>query len=225
MSRLILLLLALGLGLWCIRSFRTLLTAAPARQASRAGYFAASANLLTDQRQQIQPTGFARVAGRYRGLTFDLQAVPDTLTFRKLPALWVMVTLTDLQPLTGETHVMARASGHESFSTFGQMPVEVALPAGFRSDCTLRCTDAATLPPPAVMVRLASLFTDPALKEAVLSPKGLRLVVLAEEAERTAYLIFRDAELGRTALPAGRLKRLLEALASLHEALGPNHPA
>ncbi|MGV8986939.1 MAG: hypothetical protein ACOH2H_11710 [Cypionkella sp.] len=216
MSQFILLLLALGLGLWSIQTLRTVLVAAPARKASRAGYFAQSAGLLSDLRRQIQPTGFARMAGRYRGLAFDLQAVPDTLTFRKLPALWVMVTVTEPQALTSETHIMARATGQEMFSTYGQMPFEVTLPPDFPPHCTMRSSDPAALPVPAVMHALATLFTDPRVKEAVLSPKGLRLVVLAEEAERNNYLIFRDAELGRQPLPSPRLQTLLESLADLH---------
>jgi hypothetical protein len=221
MSRLILLALALGLALWCVQTLRHLVLALPARKASRAEYFAASASVMRDLRSQIQPTGFPRIAGRYQGHSFDLQALPDTLTFRKLPALWVMVTLTEPQPLRGETHIMARATGQESFSTYGQMPAEVNLPPGFPPDCTLRCSAAQDLPTPDVLARLAPLFADPRVKEAVLSPKGLRLVVLAEEAARTNYLIFRDAELGRAPLPAPRLQMLLQALTDLHLAHTP----
>ena len=221
MSRLILILLALGLALWCLQTLRAVLVAAPARKAARAGYFAASVSLMKDLRQQIQPTGFARMAGRYRDLSFDLQALPDTLTFRKLPALWVMVTVTEPQPLSGETHIMSRATGQESFSTYAQMPVAVTLPQGFPPNCTLRCTDPAALPAAEILSKIAQLFADPTVKEAVLSPKGLRLVILAEEAERTAYLLFRDAELGRAPLPTQRLQALLETLADLHFAHDP----
>jgi hypothetical protein len=221
MSRLILILLALGLAVWAVLTLRALLSAIPARKAARAGYFAASTDLMREVRQQVQPTGFARVAGRYRGLNFDLQALPDTLSFRKLPALWVMATVTEPQPLHGEAHVMARPSGMESFSTHAQMPFEVTLPPGFPPHATLRCTDPAALPPAALFARIAPLFAEPKLKEVVLSPKGLRLVLLAEEAERARYLIFRDAELGRSPLPAARLQALLEALSDLHFAQDP----
>ncbi len=37
------------------------------------------------------------MSGVWGGMRFDLQAVSDTLTFRKLPTLWVMVTLTEAQ--------------------------------------------------------------------------------------------------------------------------------
>lgn len=221
MSRLILILLALGLALWAVLTLKALLRAIPARKAARAGYFAASAGLMTAIRQQVQPTCFARVAGRYRGLSFDLQALPDTLSFRKLPALWVMVTVTEPQPLQGETHVMARPSGMESFSTHAQMPCEVTLPPGFPPHATLRCTDPENLPDADLFARIAPLFAEPRLKEVVLSPKGLRLVFLAEEAERSRYLIFRDAELGRSPLPARHLQNLLDALCELHFAQNP----
>jgi hypothetical protein len=216
MSRLILLVLALGLAVWGASVVRSLLQAIPARRRTRADYFVAAVPLMTDVRQRIEPTGFARLAGTSHGLRFDLQALPDTLTFRKLPALWVMVTLTEPQDLPGETHIMARANGQESFSRFGQMPVPVALPPGFPPDCALRCDHIDGLPPADLLARVAPLFTDPRLKEAVLSPQGLRLVVLAEEAERTPYLIFRDAELGATPFPAARLHPMLTALAELH---------
>jgi hypothetical protein len=96
------------------------------------------------------------------------------------------------------------------------MPVEVNTPPGFPSECTLRCSGTEDLPTPVILSQIAPLFSDPKVKEAVLSSKGLRLVVLAEEAERTNYLIFRDAELGRQPFPAARLQRLLETLADLH---------
>ena len=218
MSTLITLLIALGLGVWLAQTLVQILRAARGRAASRANYFAAAGTLLTDLQRQIQPTGFARIAGRYDGLRIDLQALPDTLTFRKLPALWVMVTVTEPQPSGGETHIMARANGQESFSTHAQMPFGVGLPQGFPPDCTLRCTDPAALPAPQVMAMLAPLFSDPKVKEAVLSPKGIRLVVLAEEGDRANYLIFRDAELGRHPLAAARLGNLLDTLADLHAA-------
>ena len=114
---------------------------------------------------------------------------------------------------------MARANGQESFSTHAQLPYEVTLPHGFPTDCTLRCSDPAALPAADVMAQLAPLFSDPKVKEAVLSPKGIRLVVLAEEGDRANYLIFRDAELGLAPLPAPRLQSLLDTLVNLHTAL------
>lgn len=221
MSRYLLVPLGVIVGIWAFRLLKDLMTSLPARKAARANYFSAALTLLRDARRQTQPSGFPRIAGRYRGLMVDLQAVPDTLTFRKLPALWAMVTITEPQPVTGEMHIMSRATGNEPFSTYGKMPFAGNLPHGFPPHCTLRCTDPAALPPPELMARFAALFDDPRVKEVVLSPKGLRIVLLAEEGDRTAYLLYRDAELGRNPLPVSTLEPVLEILSDLHYAQDP----
>lgn len=192
-------------------------TQAWARAAARRGYFGAVARLFETTTTRLTPTGFTRMAGRLRGLSYDLQVVPDTLTFRKLPALWVMLTQTEPLPLTTTLDVMVRPSLQEPFSHFRHLAREIALPEGLPDDCAIRCDDAAALPPAGLLTRHAALFRDPAIKELVLSPKGLRVVFLAEEAERTRYLLFRDAEMGAAPLPAARIAPLLAALEALRE--------
>ena len=49
----------------------------------------------------------------------------------------------------------------------------------------------------------------------VISPKGLRLVILAEEADRGMFLLFRDAEVGGEPLAATRISAMLETLLAL----------
>ena len=60
------------------------------------------------------------------------------------------------------------------------------------------------------------------LKELVLSPRGLRLAWLAEEADRGRYLLFRDAEMGREPIDPAAVAPLLDALLDLRAALA--HP-
>lgn len=152
-------------------------------------------------------------------MTFDLQAVPDTLTYRKLPVLWLLITLTETIPVKGEMHLMSNPGQNDIFSRFGDMPVTVALPAAFPGHCTLRCDDASGLPPLSLVAAQAHLFANPAVKELVISPKGLRLVIMAEEAARGLYLLFRDAELGRNPYPAARLTPHLDTLVALRHSL------
>lgn len=215
----LLLLAALGLGLLMARALVRLQRAGRVRAAARAGYFAACAGVLAAPQTRLAPTGFARVSGRWQGARVDLQAIPDALTFRKLPALWVMVSVLEPQPVAGETRIMARPGGQEPFSTFPGLPAEIRLPPEFPAHCALRCTAPGDLPPLAVLRALAPLFADPAVKEVVVSARGLRLVLLAEEAARTPYLLFREAELGRAPLPARRLVAALEALTAIGDSL------
>ncbi len=190
-----------------------------ARSTARARYFTEAALLLEGVTQRIEPSGFARMAGRFQGHSFDLQAVSDTLTFRKLPSLWVMVTLTEPMPVSATLHIMSRPGQSDIFSRFGDMTRAIALPPGFPDHCALRCDDAAGLPPQAIVAAQGRLFADPLVKELVISPKGLRLVVLAEEAERGRYLLFRDAEMGALPFPRARLLTALDALMALRQDL------
>lgn len=185
------------------------------RAAARAGYFDAVKPLFTGAVRAIAPHGFARLSAGYRDQPFDLQALPDTLTFRKLPALWLMVTLPAPMPVRATLDLMMRPGGGETFSHFARLPVQVVPPAVCPPDAQIRTDDIAALPPEAVLRRHLGLFTDGRAKELVISPRGLRIVWLAEEADRTRYLMFRDAEMGAIPLAPELLQPLLDHLIAL----------
>lgn len=203
-----------ALGLWlALRLIRE----SRVRTATRAGYFDAVKPLFDGGETRLQPTGFPRMTGRRGGLAFDLQAIPDTLTFRKLPALWVLITLPEPLPLHATLDLMARPSGNEPFTRFTTLPQVLPGLADLPNDVAVRTDDAPRLPPPELVARHTDLFADPNVKELVLSPKGLRIVILGEEADRGRFLIFREAEMGRTPLSPTRLQPMLDRLAALRD--------
>jgi len=215
MSPLIPLGLALAaIGLWLalrlIRETRS-------RAQTRAAYFDAVKPLFDGGETRVQPTGFPRMTGRRQAISFDLQAIPDTLTFRKLPALWVLVTLPEPLPLEATLDLMARPSGNEPFTRFATLPQSLPTPPELPKELAIRTDDATRIPPPDLIARHADLFQDPRVKELVLSPKGVRVVILAEEADRGRYLIFREAEMGRVPLSPSRLEPLLDRLAAIRQ--------
>ncbi|NBR90139.1 MAG: hypothetical protein EBS68_09530 [Rhodobacteraceae bacterium] len=81
----------------------------------------------------------------------------------------------------------------------------------------MRCDNAARVPPASLISHHAQIFDDPSIKELVISPKGLRIVILAEEAARGRFLIFRDAEMGLAPLPAAQIKPVLDRLQTLRQ--------
>ncbi len=209
--------LCLWLGLRLLRETR-------ARTSAREGYFAAIKPLFDDGETRVQPTGFPRMTGTRSGLSYDLQAIPDTLTFRKLPALWVLVTLPGPLPLQATVSLMARPSGNEPFSRFSTMPQSLPTPTGLPPHVAIRTDDAARVTVADLIARHADLFNDPQVKELVLSPKGLRIVILAEEADRGRFLIFREAEMGMTALAPARLAPILDRIQDLRAAIVKDQP-
>ena len=182
------------------------------RAAARAAFLSQTLPLFDRVTTQIAPNGFPRITAHQGDRAFDLQLVQDSLTFRKLPTLWLMVTLPAPMPVSAQLHIMARPTGFEPFSNFKSLHQTVDLP--LPADCVARCDDPDQVPPQ--VARHCGIFTDPLVKELVVSPKGLRIVILADEAARSNYLIFRDAELGMTPLPQSRLQPILAALTALH---------
>lgn len=188
-----------------------------ARATARAAYFDAVKPLFDAGETRVQPTGFPRMTARKGGLTFDLQALPDMLTFRKLPALWVIVTLPEPLPIEATLDLMTRPSGNEPFTRFTTLPQSLPGLPGLPKEVAIRSDDARRCPPESLILRHADIFDDPMVKELVISPKGLRIVMLAEEADRGRFLIFREAEMGRQPLDSARLAPLLDRLHTLRE--------
>lgn len=197
----------------------TTLNAARARRSARAAYFSDVSRLFDHVTKRIEPSGLPRMTARLGPHAFDLQAVQDSLTFRKLPALWVMLTLPEPLPVKATLDIMARPSGNEPFSHFAGLPQALPRPASLAEGCALRSDNAALLPAEELLAPHLAVFADPLVKELVLSPKGLRLVILGEEADRGRFLIFREAELGMTPLPAHRLTPLIDTLLALRQTL------
>lgn len=190
-----------------------------ARKIARASYFRSVEPLFTKITSRIQPTGFARMTAHFDDTAFDLQAIPDSLTFRKLPVLWVMLTLPAPMPVKATLDIMARPAGNEPFSHFANLPHSLPCPPNLADGTALRSDDALGVPPLDLFAPHLAIFADPKVKELVISPKGLRLVILGDEAERGRFLIFRDAEVGTSPLPAARLMPLISALIALRNTL------
>lgn len=189
------------------------------RTAARADYFSKVLPLFDRVVTRIEPTGFPRVTGHLGPHAFDLQALPDSLTFRKLPTLWVMVTLPEPMPVKATLDILTRATGQEPFTRFSNLPQSLPCPAFLPAGSGVRSDDARAVPSEQLLAPHAGLFADPSVKELLISPKGLRLVILGDEAERGRYLIFRDAEVGLTPLTAARMTPLLDSLLALRQDL------
>src|SRR5689334_3206589 len=78
---------AIGLGVILALSARE---RAKARQA-RAGIFQDCLGLFEQASVAMGEDGFPRLDGRIAGRRVRIDAIPDTLTFRRLPQLWLSV--------------------------------------------------------------------------------------------------------------------------------------
>jgi hypothetical protein len=211
---------ALAAGVLLAGTAGTLLRRAGlARARARAAIFDDVAPGFDDARLILAPDGFARLTGLRHGRRFELRVLPDGLSMRKLPALWLIVTLTEPQPLRGTTDILLRPMGGEPFSPFARLPQALPLPPGAPAEAAMRCDRPDAPPDFSVLARHVGLLHEAGAKELLIGPAGLRLVWLAQEADRGRYLLFRDGELGQSPLPRALAERLADALLALDDDL------
>jgi hypothetical protein len=183
-------------------------------------FFERAAGMLDGGRlEDTGAVGYPRLAGRYRDLPVQVLPVIDTLATRRLPALWLLVTIQDALPLASSLDLMMRPTGPTTFSNFDLLPHTIERPAAFPEHAVLR-TDRPQPPFPAsVLEPHLDVFADMRAKELLITPTGVRIVWLLAEAGRARYGVLREADFGGADLDPALLRDLLDRLVTVRESL------
>ena len=155
----------------------------------------------------------------YRDLPVQVQTVTDTLNVRKLPSLWLMVTIAAPLPVTSTFDLMMRPAGPTTFSNFDHLPVTIERPPDFPEQAVIRTDDPGHLLPPHVVAPHLEPFFGGRAKELLITPNGIRMVFLIGEADRVRYGVFRQAEFGDAVVEANMLTDSLDRLIALRTAI------
>ncbi len=208
---------ALGLAALLARQFLHTM----ARQKAAPHLFFEDAKAVLDEpRISSGPAaGTYQLTGHYKGHAVQVKAITDTLAVRKLPSLWLMVTIPESLPLTAIFDLMMRPAGPTTFSNFDALPFTVERPADFPEHGVLRTDDPDHLLPGHVVAPHLAAFFGPGPKELLITPSGIRIVTLIAEADRARYGVFRQADFGGAALDATTLIGHLDRLLALREAI------
>lgn len=190
---------------------------------SRRGLLDDCAAHLADSRLAYGGDGFPRLAGLHAARPVRAELIPDTMTIKRLPQLWLSVTLLVSPPISGSIAVLVRPSGNDFYSLteklgvalrpLRDLPWEVlARGSGVDPQSLLESLSA----------RIGAILSDPRVKEIAVTPKGLRIVRQAGEGRRGEHLLLRQAVFDNAAVPVADFERLLLALESLEAAVSEN---
>jgi hypothetical protein len=163
------------------------------------------------------PSAYPRLTGAYQGFAVQLTPIIDTLATRRLPALWMQVTLPAPLPVTAKFDMMMRPAGPTTFSNFDLLPHAIPLPSGYPEEALAR-SDAPHAPiDPAKLLPHVRLFNRPKAKELLIAPNGLRIVWLVAEADRLRYGVFRQADFANATMSAEDLRDILDTLLKMRK--------
>lgn len=166
-----------------------------------------------------EPMQYPKLRGRYRGHEATIDAVVDNLAVRKVPSLWLRVTIRCDVAFAGSCDILARAHNVEFYSPSIGFDHNLRLPGGWPDHLTVKSDDPDRMPPEAFLTPHVSAFADPKVKELLVTPRGVRLVYQAAQAARAEYMVLRQSLFGPVTVPRALLISLLDRAVALAEAL------
>jgi hypothetical protein len=176
----------------------------------RAGLFADCIGLFSRCRVTQEGTRFPILEGTYRGFEVRLEPIVDDMGVRKVPSLWLKATLLVSSPGRSVLDLLVRPQGIEFYSPNSDLPVRLDMPAGWPPHAILCADDAGAARLLDVLTPHVAGFQDQRMKELLITPRGIRLVYQAAQADRSEYLVLRQARFTMSRLPPELVSRLLD---------------
>jgi hypothetical protein len=186
-----------------------------------------AASLLANARISFAPDHFPILVGRLNdGRQTKIELIADTMVTRRLPQLWLRVTLSEAGECNRPTiGALARPTGAEYYSLVHDMP-EWLTPPETGASLLMRGDGRATaLQIESIVAAFRSLFADPALKEAVISPSGARVIRQAAQGERGAHLLLRQIRFPITAISPDLVSKAIAEVVALSKTLSGREAA
>lgn len=164
---------------------------------ARRDLLADCAALLENPVIEPDAAGYGVLKGRHGGRDVALRPFADTLTFRRLPQLWLAATVRTGPGGGPALEVMRRATGAEFYAAGDRLPARfAAAPPDWPVDVAIRGTaDGAGLLP-GLEKAIGPHLRDPRLKSVYVAHGGARAIRQVAEGARGAYLLFRDVRFG-----------------------------
>ena len=147
-------LVAVGALIWIYRRDRRRF------EAERAMLFNDLRGLFSESELTRAPLDYPKLRGVYRGHKVAVDAVLDNLAVRKVPSLWLRVTvLTDI-PYAGSCDILARAHNVEFYAPSNSFDHVLPLPASWPQHLTIKCDNPDAVPPQTLLAQHIWVFND-----------------------------------------------------------------
>jgi hypothetical protein len=186
-------------------------------RAARGAYFSACLTLVDGPQLSQDDVDFPALDGRYRGHRVRLQPVVDHVAVRKIPSLWLLVTVFGELPGIATLDLLIRPQNLEFYSPSSTLPVSLKLPLGWPAHAILKTDeDGDRFLPVEPLTPHMRIFEDTKMKELVVTTQGVRLVYQASEADRAYYMVLRHAKFSDARLSTALAQGLLDQAIAIY---------
>ncbi|ACK51550.1 conserved hypothetical signal peptide protein [Methylocella silvestris BL2] len=168
----------------------------------------------------VGPDGWAALRGVVGGRAISVSLMSESIAWRRLPQLWLTVTLACDLPVGGVLDIVRRSANVEFYSPAADLPLRLSVPPQWPQDTLIKGRgDGAAQTLSRLAEPLAGLLSDPRVKEMLVTPRGARLVYRLREGARGAYLLLRQSRFDLERLAPEELSALIRSLAQIVDCL------
>ena len=161
---------------------------------------------------------FPQLKGFYQGFEVKIALLEDSLAVRKIPPLWLMVTIQGQRKIAGSLDMIVRPQNNEFYSPAWQWDGNLQAPAHWPQHSIIKFQDT---PAEVALIDdlVPQLFADDHAKELLITPWAVRLTYMARQAERGEYLIMRNAVFSAEPLAKALVAKVLNQAIVIRTAL------
>jgi hypothetical protein len=188
-------------------------------KAERAKLFDLCLDLFQSYRITQQGPTFPLLSGRYRDREVRVEPAIDQMAWRKLPVLYLKVTVLEPNSYRAILDLLIRPGGVEVLSPSAELHHHLPLPDGWPEPALLCTDDPMLIPPLDLLTPHIGVFDDIYMKEMIITSRGVRLMRMIWQARRLHYAVLREVKFDETYLDPAIAKTLLDAAVGIADAL------
>lgn len=162
------------------------------RTEARGRIFDECSPLLTSILHRLDKANLPILEGVYEGYQVSLSIVEDTIGWRKVPPLWLLIKVKANVQSIGSLDYIIRPSNNEFYSPSWQWNGNLPIPINWPQHAILKYQHQA-LDLALIESFIHPLFAEANMKEVLVTPNLVRLTYMIKQAERGEYLIMRNA--------------------------------
>lgn len=163
---------------------------------------------------QVDRAGFRHVSGDFDGSGVSLKLEVDNLTARKLPVMWLHISMLRPKEREGSLDILVRPQSGDAFSP-GWNWERAVTPLKSWPQHARYVTRQQTPVLQTIDSDVRTIFADQRAKELLITPELVRLTYMVRQADRGNYLLMRSAEFDMQPIDSAEIAALTRQLSRL----------
>jgi hypothetical protein len=175
-------------------------------------------DLLQQAQMSQDKANLPVLQGSYAGYKVALSVVEDTLAWRKLPPLWLLIKVSANLPSVGSMDLIVRPANNEFYSPSWQWDGNLTIPPNWPQHAIIKYQQQ-PVDTTLLADHVPALFADEKMKELLITPNMVRLTYMVKQADRGEYLIMRNAVFNATPLGKDGAEALIKQAIAVRQTL------